>query len=213
MVKGLGGKNEDTLASAVRLVESGLYSEAVKVLKDFISQNPDSLEGYYNLGLALAALGEREEAINAYDEALAIDNMIFEVWFNKATALYDLADFKAAKECYERAIDLRPDDAEAWNNLGNVYSRLGDGKQAIEAYTRAVLLDAEYAEAFYNKANAHFIEEEYERAVAYAEFAIELNPQLNERVKQWIQVARDNLDMKQRHEKRLKEREATNSPE
>jgi tetratricopeptide (TPR) repeat protein len=207
----LDKENEDSLAFAVRLLESELHDEAVKILSDFVKQNPDSLEGYYNLGLALAASGKREEAIKAYDEALAIDNRIFEVWFNKATVLYDIADFKAAKDCYEQAIDLRPDDAEAWNNLGNAFSRLGDGKQAIEAYTRAVLLDAEYAEAFYNKANAHFIEEEYERAVAYAELAIELNPQLIGRVKQWIQVARDNLDMKQRHEERLKKKEAQDS--
>ena len=79
----------------------------------------------------------------------------------------------------------------------------------IEAYTRAVALKPDYAEAFYNKANAHFIEEEDERAIAYAEVAIQLDPRLAERVDQWINVSRNRLISKrdqEEHEKRVRQR-------
>ena len=65
--------------------------------------------------------------------------------------------------------------------------------KTIEAYTRAVALKPDYAEAFYNKANAHFIEGEDEQAIAYAELAIELNPSLEKKVKEWIHVSRDRI--------------------
>ena len=39
-------------------------------------------------------------------------------------------------------------------------------------------------------------EEEDERAIAYAEIAVELNPELRERVNQWINVAIDRMASK-----------------
>ncbi|MGY5873132.1 MAG: tetratricopeptide repeat protein, partial [Candidatus Thorarchaeota archaeon] len=93
---------------------------------------------------------------------------------------------------------------EAWNNLGNCFSRLTEGQEAIKAYTHAVSLKSDYAEAFYNKANAHFIEEEDERAIAYAELALQLNPDLNNLVSQWISVSRDRLASKKEEKAHLK---------
>ena len=187
---------QESIKKAVGLIEEGYMKEAVALLEEIVKANPESLEGWYNLGFAHSELDEFEKAQEAYDEALAIDNEIFEIWFNKADVLYRMKDFEHARDCYKEALGIRPDDAEAWNNLGNTYSRLGEGKDAIEAYTHAVVLRPDYAEAFYNKANAHFIEEEDERAIAYAEIAVELNPELRERVNQWINVARDRMASK-----------------
>jgi tetratricopeptide (TPR) repeat protein len=183
----------DKLQEALNLLEEGLTKKAIEVLRGLVEERPDLIEGWYNLGFALTEDEQYEEAVKAYDEALAIDNFIFEIWFNKATALYEMRDFEAARECYEEALEINPDDAEAWNNIGNCHSRLTDGEAAIEAYTRAVALKPDYAEAFYNKANAHFIEEQDEKAIAYAEMAVQLNPELGKRVGQWINVARNRL--------------------
>ncbi|MDF1539991.1 MAG: tetratricopeptide repeat protein [Candidatus Thorarchaeota archaeon] len=201
------GNNDDLVAESVRLIERGDLQGAVNILKILLEQHPDSLEGWYNLGFVLMELNNDEEAIKAFDEALAIDNQIFEIWFNKANSLYNLADFKHAKECYEKATEINPDDAEAWNNLGNCYSRLAEGQKAIEAYTRAVAVKPDYGEAFYNKANAHFIEEEDERAIAYADLAVELNPHLASKVMEWIHVSRDRLavtESEEQHRERVK---------
>ena len=54
-------------------------------------------------------------------------------------------------------------------------------------------LKPDYAEAFYNKANAHFIEEQDEKAITYAELAVELNPELSKMVSQWINVSKNRL--------------------
>ncbi|MFW9888178.1 MAG: tetratricopeptide repeat protein [Candidatus Thorarchaeota archaeon] len=184
---------DDQIARAVSLIEAELYDEAVSLLRNFLERRPEAIEGWYNLGIALSRSGKEEEAIEAYDEALAIDNWIFEIWFNKATVLYDIADFEGAKECYEEALRIDPEDAEAWNNLGNTFSRLADPAHAIEAYTRAVAIRPDYAEAFYNTANAHFIEGDDVRAIACAEAAMKLDPTLEKRVNQWIHVSRDRL--------------------
>jgi tetratricopeptide (TPR) repeat protein len=177
----LSERNTGKLDRALSLLEEGLIEKAIEVLRELVKEEPDRIEGWYNLGYALTMAEEYEEAVKAYDEALAIDNFIFEIWFNKGAALYALRDFEAARECYEEALEINPDDAEAWNNLGNCHSRLADGEAAIEAY---------------NKANAHFIEEQDERAIAYAEVAVQLNPELEKMVGQWISVARNRLAAK-----------------
>ena len=198
-------ENKNTVVQkAVILIGEGLFKEAIEELRSFLGNHPESIEGWYNLGYALTETEEFEEAVKAYDEALAIDNFIFEIWFNKGAALYSLKDFEKAKDCYEEALDINDEDAEAWNNLGNCLSRLAEGQAAIEAYTRAVALKSDYAEAFYNKANAHFIEEQDEKAVAYAELALQLNPDLNNLVSQWIGVSRDRLASKREEEAHLK---------
>jgi tetratricopeptide (TPR) repeat protein len=181
------------LQEALNLLEEGLVKKAIEVLRGLVEERPDLIESWYNLGYALTEAEEYEEAVKAYDEALAIDNFIFEIWFNKGAALYAMSDFEAARDCYEEALEINPDDAEAWNNIGNCHSRLTNGEAAIEAYTRAVALKPDYAEAFYNKANAHFIEEQDEKAITYAELAVELNPELSKMVSQWINVSRNRL--------------------
>ena len=187
-------RNSDKqITLAVNLIQAEQYKKAIEILEPYLEGNPDSLDAWYNYGCALGAIDRQEDALKAYDEALAIDNMIFQIWFNKAASLYELADFKKAKECYEKALEINPEDAEAWNNLGNTHSKMGNGRAAIEAYTRAVALKPDYAEAFYNKANAHFIEQEDQHAIAYAEVALELNPSLETRVKEWIHVSRARL--------------------
>jgi tetratricopeptide (TPR) repeat protein len=191
------GSSDIALEEAIALIKDGALKDALEILQNLVKDSPDSIEAWYNLGYVLTELDREEEAIKAYDEALAIDNGIFEIWFNKANALYNIADFKEARICYEQALEIDPEDAEAWNNLGNCFSRLAEGQKAIEAYTRAVAIRPDYAEAFYNKANAHFIEEEDERAIAYGELAIKLNPRLEKRVAQWMQVARDRLRSKE----------------
>ncbi|MFW9961867.1 MAG: tetratricopeptide repeat protein [Candidatus Thorarchaeota archaeon] len=201
--------SSSAIQNAVKLIERGLFKEAIDELRLFLQANPESIEGWYNLGYALTEHEDYDDAIKAYDEALAIDNGIFDVWFNKGTVLYEQRDFEHAKECYEKALEINPEDAEAWNNLGNCFSRLADGRSAIEAYTRAVALKPDYAEAFYNKANAHFIEEEDEKAIAYAEVALELNPALMDRISQWINVSRNRLVSKrdqEEHDRRISER-------
>ncbi len=195
------------LSRAIEMLRIGSLEDAVHELESFVKDTPDCIEGWYNLGYAYSLSDRADDALKAYDEGLAIDNMIFELWFNKATVLYEMRDFKAALSCYERAVEIRPDDPEAWNNLGNCHSRLGEGKKAIEAYTRAVALKPDYAEAFYNKANAHFIEGEHERAIAYAELAMELDPDLGKLVNEWIHVSRAHIAAEQDHKEYEKRRE------
>ena len=90
----MSDNSAERLQEAIKLLESGLNAEAVKVLQELVKDRPDMIEGWYNLGFALNEIEEYEEAVKAYDEALAIDNFIFNIWFNKGNAHYALKDFE-----------------------------------------------------------------------------------------------------------------------
>ena len=67
----LTDKNSTVIQKAVTLIGEGLFKEAIEELRAFLKTNPESIEGWYNLGYALTEIEELEEAVKAYDETLA----------------------------------------------------------------------------------------------------------------------------------------------
>ena len=45
---------------------------------------------YINKGLALSALGKKEQAVNCYDQAIKINPNYSDAYYNKGNALFDL---------------------------------------------------------------------------------------------------------------------------
>ncbi len=59
----------------------------------------------------LAALGRRDEALAAYDRALALDPTLAQAWYNKGVSLDALGRRDEALAAYDRALALDPNDA------------------------------------------------------------------------------------------------------
>ncbi|MHA1741684.1 MAG: tetratricopeptide repeat protein, partial [Candidatus Thorarchaeota archaeon] len=41
---------EDIITKAVRLIKQGQYEDAIRLLRAYLKDHPESLEGWYNLG-------------------------------------------------------------------------------------------------------------------------------------------------------------------
>ena len=108
-----------------------------------------------NLGLAYAALGETQRAIEFYEQsrtiARALDNRIAEgaAQGNLGAAYANLGETQRAIQFYEQALlidrklgDLRG-QGNVLNNLGVVYAALGETQRAIEFYEQALLIHRE----------------------------------------------------------------------
>ena len=98
--------------------------------------------------------GEYEQAVDAYERAVARGAASAEVDFNLGNALYALGRAADAAASYLRAVDREPGYVEAWNNLGNALIDTGRAGEAIDAYRRALALDPHYADAHGNLAEA-----------------------------------------------------------
>jgi superkiller protein 3 len=72
---------------------------------------------HYNLGVALKAKGQLEEAIEAYRKAIQLDPNYANAYSNLGSALYDKGQLEEAIEAYRKAIQLDPNYADAYGNL------------------------------------------------------------------------------------------------
>ena len=71
------------------------------------------------MGIALQEQGKLEEAIEAYNKALAIKPDYAEAYNNMGNALQEQGKLEEAIEAYNKALAIKPDYAEAYNNMGN----------------------------------------------------------------------------------------------
>ena len=110
------------------------------------------------------SLGRNDEAIAAYQQAIALDPKYAYPHNGLGNVYRSLGRNDEAIAAYQQAIALDPKFAYPHNGLGNVYSNLGRNDEAIAAYQQAIALDAKDATAHGNLASVYIDIKEYDRA-------------------------------------------------
>ena len=142
-----------------------------------------------NLGSGYDALGQTEQAIEHYQQALAIaretGNRDGEatIWATSAAATRPGPERSGRSSCYEQALAIdreigdRGDEAHSLGGLGEVYADLGQTAAAIEHYQQALEIGGEtgsarlQAEVHLGLARIHLDREEWPEALQAAESA------------------------------------------
>lgn len=91
-----------------------------------------------------------EEAIDAVNEALRIDDQLEQGYFIKGYVYKELGDTTRAKSSFQTTIEVNPDHYEAYMELGSLYAFQGN-PLALEYFNSALDLKPKSAEAFYHK--------------------------------------------------------------
>ena len=99
--------------------------------------------------------GEKQRAIELYQEILEIDPNYAAACINLGTVFFHLRQFGRAEELYRRATEADPGYVLAYFDLGNVLDELERLDESIAAYVKAVTLSPRYADAHYNLALAY----------------------------------------------------------
>jgi tetratricopeptide (TPR) repeat protein len=115
-----------------------------------ISNDPNT---WNNKGKTLYRLGEYDEAIKAFDEAIRLDPNYAKAWNNKGIVLKNQGKYDEAIKAFDEAIRLDPTIAATWNNKGSTYVRQGKYNEAIKAYDESIRLDPEDADVWKDKGN------------------------------------------------------------
>jgi Ca-activated chloride channel family protein len=142
-----GSPGGGTTAAAGRLALLGLLFPAL-VAFDPIRSPSRAIEE----GNARMKAGKADEALAAYDKAVAELPADPGVHFDRGTALAALSRFDEAGEEFLRATEARDPalKAAAFYNLGNAFMKKEKYKEAIEAYKRALTLDPRDERAKWN---------------------------------------------------------------
>jgi Ca-activated chloride channel family protein len=96
--------------------------------------------------------GKAEEALTAYDKAVAKLPNDPAAHFDRGTALFALSRFDEAGQEFLRATEAKDGalKASAFYNLGNAFFKKDKFKEAVEAYKRVLALDPREARAKWN---------------------------------------------------------------
>ena len=103
-------------------------------------------------GNVLYELGRYQEAIAAFDAALAIKPDYHEAFYNKGVALSALGCTEEAIAAYDAALAIKSDYHKAFSNKGNALSALGRTEEVIAAFDAALAIEPNHPNTHYNKA-------------------------------------------------------------
>jgi serine/threonine protein kinase/Tfp pilus assembly protein PilF len=132
------------LGNVLRSTKPGEASGFYRVA---LGMRPQSSALYNNLGLALHANDQLDEAIRTFRRAIALEAKSAAAHNNLGLALHELGDVEGAIATFRRAIELDPHSGVAHNNLGQALQAQGKAEEAIAAFRRATELDPNLAHA------------------------------------------------------------------
>ncbi len=139
---------------AMALYRTGNIKEALNFLGQVTDQGEPNVQWLSDYGVLLNEDGRQQEAITAFDRALAIEPKNAMVLWNKCYAHWLMDDYEMAEAAGKKAVNVAPDSAEAWLNYGAALARLEKHEQAIEAWEKALALRPDFAFAWNNLGNA-----------------------------------------------------------
>lgn len=118
-----------------------------------LALDPHEPDALHLSGMALRALGRRDEALVFLDRAIARKpgDAVFHA--NRAATLLDLARFAEARDASARAVSLDAGHAPAHINLAAALAALGEDAAAEASYRQALALAPGAADAHNNFAN------------------------------------------------------------
>ncbi|MGE1060963.1 tetratricopeptide repeat protein, partial [Bacillus sp. GMa5/1] len=110
--------------------------EAVYDLEKAIKVNPTASR-YTNLGEILATLGNYEDAIYAFDNAIKIDKQFERGHVGRIKAYEKIEDFEKGLDAVKDFITIRGENAILCHIQGLFYERLNKKEEAIDSYKKA----------------------------------------------------------------------------
>jgi tetratricopeptide (TPR) repeat protein len=94
----------------------------------------------YNKGVEFTESKEYEKALNAYDQALLLNDKNPDIWNNKSVVLTKLGRCNEAIIAGNKAVQLKPNDPELWDTLYDAYITCNNQEKADECRKNIIRL-------------------------------------------------------------------------
>lgn len=141
-----------------QLVETiALMEERAHVLQtpESISKFNELCERFISDSMCMAGtlngFGQREAALEIYDEVLAVAPNCALAWMQKGWILRRIARGSDAIKCFDQAIQIDERDSDTWYMKGRTLQDLGEFSDAIDCYDTALELSTENTLARFDK--------------------------------------------------------------
>jgi tetratricopeptide (TPR) repeat protein len=113
-------------------------TEARKTYRRALQQDPKYLPAYIGLGRLAESLGERDEAVAIYNEALTHHSKDASVWFERGVSLSRMKRYEDALASYQRASQIEPKNKTYNISAGYMYAILGRQEESLTCFRRVL---------------------------------------------------------------------------
>ncbi len=170
--------------------QTGKSEQAIELINQAISHEPDFPDAHNNLGEVYRAMARYEEARACFEKAIDLNPGFSEAYNNLGAVLKQGKRPDLATQCFNKAIELKPDYADPYTNLGNIYDDMGQHDEAISHHRKAIAINPRYVLAYRNLGKVlHNLGRLDEAMQAYRQ-ALELSPDEAEIHRQMSRIKR-----------------------
>ncbi len=122
-----------------------LNNESIKILNDFLEQNPDNHEAIFQLAVNYMDLCQYHTAYKYYKRAYLLSSSNINYLHGLATALKYLGHTDKSKEILENIVIRHPDEIQSAISLGMIYLKEKNFSEGMRLYSKR-----SYTTKFYN---------------------------------------------------------------
>lgn len=112
-----------------------------RLYRQQIEKNPGDVNAHLQIGIILAKLGDRQEAMKYFDKTISLQPGNAAALNNRGNLLMIDDKYKEAQKAYREAVRVSPDDPEIWINLVRAHKAVNEIKDAQAAFIEAQRLD------------------------------------------------------------------------
>ncbi|HOG73823.1 MAG TPA: tetratricopeptide repeat protein [Methanofastidiosum sp.] len=148
-------KTKDKYQKIFALLDDLKIEEAQVKIENLLKRNKKDYFLWWLKGYVYLYGGNEhyEDAVVAFDKAIALDPENSFAWEFKAIALRSLGKYEEAIACYDKSMELDPLDYSAIYNRAVLLERLGKNEEALDYYSLSTKIDPNNALAWEAKAN------------------------------------------------------------
>jgi tetratricopeptide (TPR) repeat protein len=128
------------------------YKEAIAVLDEALSVDPNNVKITVKKGRCWHSLGDFDKAIIEYDKAIELKPKNKFVWLHKGNSLYKKGNYVDAIECFSESLKINPSYALARVCRGRTFYKIGEYEAAHQENDLAIRINSKLSVAYNNKA-------------------------------------------------------------
>jgi len=122
--------------------------ESIEFFEDFLENNPYSEIGWYQLSVSFHNINQLQEALDAVEYAIVIDDEFAAAYHEKASILEDMEMYEEAISVYKELIELDSPSGLAYLRISNAYKQMGNPRAALVYSIKATHEDPQLDEAW-----------------------------------------------------------------
>lgn len=170
---------DERIKEAEKLYCTNQFKEALYLLNDVISQNPNDMYALLDRSCVFDALNEYEKALHDIEIVIKDNPSNIKARHFRGGIYENLGEHEKAIEDENFVLNLVPDFSSGLNVRGLAYGRLGLYEKSLNDFNNAInsaFVHNEYPEIYYlNRANTYYFMKNYSESLNDLEWALHFN--------------------------------------